>query len=206
MACHFSPYGLGLSNLPRQLPEGAVILVSDRIPPGGHDAGVVVSQLEELAQQFHPKAIVLDLERTGDDFCAELAAKCDSISGTETVVAAAYAEGLQCSVFLGAAQLWTPAEQWLRPWSGRRIWAECVLQRALVRITEDGAVYRELPWEPPRQEVLADGQQAVVYGVREQADAVEVMLWRGKEQLALWMEKLEKLGVEHFLGLYQQLK
>ena len=206
MACHFSPYGLGLSNLPKALPEGAVILLSDRIPPGGHDAEVVVAQLEELVRQFQPKAIVLDLETAGNGFCRELAVKCSGISGAEITVAAAYAKDLPCSVFVGAGALWTPAEKLLKPWQGRKLWVEAVLQRGLVTVTDQGAGYEELPWEPPEEELPVDEDLQVAYRIRQTKDAVEVMLWRGKEQLPKWMEKLEQLGAEGFLGLYQQLR
>ena len=32
MACHFSPYGLGLSNLPQRLPPHALLLLDDITP------------------------------------------------------------------------------------------------------------------------------------------------------------------------------
>ena len=37
MACHFSPYGTGLSNLPKNLPAGSLLMVDDITPPHGHD-------------------------------------------------------------------------------------------------------------------------------------------------------------------------
>ena len=33
MACHFSPYGLGLSNLPKELPSDSLLMVDDITPP-----------------------------------------------------------------------------------------------------------------------------------------------------------------------------
>ena len=37
MACHFSPYGLGLSNMPKDLPSNSLLIVDDYTPPSGHD-------------------------------------------------------------------------------------------------------------------------------------------------------------------------
>ena len=45
MACHFSPYGLGLSNLPRSLPPGSLLMVDDITPIGKHDPSIILDQL-----------------------------------------------------------------------------------------------------------------------------------------------------------------
>ena len=46
MACHFSPYSSGISNVPVQLPAGSVLILNDRIPPQGHDPELVARQLQ----------------------------------------------------------------------------------------------------------------------------------------------------------------
>ena len=48
MACHFSPYGTGLSNLPTSLPPGSMIILNDRTPICGHDPELIAAQLKEL--------------------------------------------------------------------------------------------------------------------------------------------------------------
>ena len=48
MACHFSPYGTGLSNLPEHLPEGALLILNDRTPVFGHDPQVICAQLHQI--------------------------------------------------------------------------------------------------------------------------------------------------------------
>lgn len=206
MACHFSPYGTGLSNLPKMLPADALIMVSDRISPAGHDAALMVSQLADLTAAFKPAAIVLDLEAPENDFCRELARQCCKLKNVEVAVASRYAQDLPCSVFLSAAQLWTKPEDWLQPWEGRTIWAESVLQRGLVTVTDEGAAYKELPWEEPEEGLAVDEELQVAYRIRETKDAVEVMLWRGRKELDTWMQMLKGLGISRFLGLYQQLR
>ena len=52
MACHFSPYGLGLSNLPKELPPGSLLIVDDITPPHGHDPVFIAEQLIGCVDQF----------------------------------------------------------------------------------------------------------------------------------------------------------
>lgn len=56
MACHFSPYGQGLSNLPRVLPADSLVIVNDRIPPWGHDPKLMAQQLQEVIDTLSPGA------------------------------------------------------------------------------------------------------------------------------------------------------
>ena len=63
MSCHFSPYGRGLSGVPRTLPPGSVLMLTDRTPIAGHDPALVAAQLEEAARRLDCAALVLDLQR-----------------------------------------------------------------------------------------------------------------------------------------------
>ena len=64
MACHYSCYGTGLSNLPPSLPEGSLIIVNDRTPPCGHDPALITEQLLQLWEAFKPIGILLDFQRS----------------------------------------------------------------------------------------------------------------------------------------------
>ena len=64
MACHFSPYGLGLSNLPKTLPPGSLLMMDDITPPQGHDPDLIAAQLEECVQKFQCSGVLLDFQRT----------------------------------------------------------------------------------------------------------------------------------------------
>jgi DNA-binding NarL/FixJ family response regulator len=50
MACHFSPFGLGLSNLPRALPVGSLLMVDDVTPPRRHDPVFIAEQISAVEQ------------------------------------------------------------------------------------------------------------------------------------------------------------
>jgi hypothetical protein len=59
MACHFSPYGTGLSNLPPNLPANAMVILNDRTPIHGHDSKEILCQLNNLT----PHCLLLDFQR-----------------------------------------------------------------------------------------------------------------------------------------------
>ena len=64
MACHFSSYGTGLSNIPDQFPAGGILMVNDRIPPACHSSQLIVQQLLQAVEKLSPRAIVLDFDNT----------------------------------------------------------------------------------------------------------------------------------------------
>ena len=43
MACHFSAYSLGITNIPASLPKGAMLILNDRFPCQGHSPGLTAS-------------------------------------------------------------------------------------------------------------------------------------------------------------------
>ena len=48
MACHFSPYGTGLGNLPTVLPPESLLILNDRTPIHGHDPQRIFDQLKDV--------------------------------------------------------------------------------------------------------------------------------------------------------------
>ena len=62
MACHYSPYGLGLSNIPKDLPQGSMLILNDRTPPCRHDPELIARQLGEIAERFQCGGVLLDFQ------------------------------------------------------------------------------------------------------------------------------------------------
>ena len=62
MSLHFSPYGKGLSNLPNGIPKRSILLLDDSQEVTSHDPRLIAQQLEELANQHSPVAILLDFQ------------------------------------------------------------------------------------------------------------------------------------------------
>ena len=205
MACHFSPYGTGLSNIPLSLPKGSVLMLNDRTPAMGHDPLRIAEELAAAAETLEVGAVVLDLQRPDCGLCREIAEECIKKLRLPVAVSELYAKGLACPVFLSAPELWDTPEQWLAPWEGREVWAEAALLQASVQVAEDGSRYEEMPWEETDGEFLWDAEVCAGYRVCGKGDKVEVTLRRNRKELELWMEKAEQIGVTRFLGLYQQL-
>ena len=105
MACHFSPYGSGLSNFPQNLPEGSMLILNDSTPTGGHDPQLIGKQLAEGSQQLGCSHILLDLQRPVDELTYRIADAIVSAVSCPVAVSEGYAPQLNCPVFLSAPPL-----------------------------------------------------------------------------------------------------
>ena len=67
MACHFSPYGTGLTNLPPTLPPGSLLILNDRIPICGHDPERIAGQLLQTAETTQCTGVLLDFQCASEE-------------------------------------------------------------------------------------------------------------------------------------------
>ena len=149
MACHFSPYGMGLSNCPASLPEGAMLIVNDRTPIHGHSPEVVCGQLLELVSQFHLEKILLDFQRPGEPETKSLVNILTRELPCTVAVSEAYAGDGNYPVFLPPPALHVSLKDYFAPWSGREIWLEAATACASYTVTENGCRIRpEFPIKP----------------------------------------------------------
>lgn len=206
MACHFSPYGTGLSNLPTTLPEGSMLIVNDRIPVCGHDPGRIVQQLNAAVSDFSCCAVLLDFQRSD---CAEnrqvAQAVLDGVS-CPVGVSHLYAKNMDCPVFLPPPELDVPLDQHLAPWDGREIWLEAALDIAQLTVTEKGCTSLPLPYSPPDGDFFKDDALCCSYRCDIRPDAAVFTLWRTPEDLENLLTKANTAGIHRTVGLYQQLK
>ena len=144
MACHFSPYGTALSNLPSALPKGSLLILNDRTPVFGHNPERIAQQLAETAEQFECSGILLDFQRPDEDRTGSIA---EAIAALPYPVAVTpqYAEKLDCAVFLPPPPMTTPLKTHLAPWQGRKIWLEAAMEKQCVRVDKTGS--KALPWD-----------------------------------------------------------
>lgn len=198
MACHFSPYATGLSNLPRALPVGSLLIVNDRTPIAGHDPAQIARVLDETVRRLDCSGILLDFQHDG----AQTVAAAVAALPCPVAVTPPYAAPLSCGVFLPPPALCTPLREHLAPWTGREIWLEAALQGATVRVTRDGS--RTLA-APPGACPHTDEVLHCRYGMDVRADHVDFSLQRDASQLDALLDEAVSLGVTHFVGLYQQL-
>ena len=202
MACHFSPYSTGLSNLPQALPKGSLLILNDRTPVFGHDPRRIAGQLEDAVAQLECAGILLDFQRPGEAQTRAIAAAAAALP-CPVAVTPAYAEGLSCAVFLPPPPLNKPLAAQLQPWQGREVWLEVATDRALFRVDKSGC--KQIADDDPLPCLHTDEKLHCRYGIAAQEDHIDFYLWRKKAQLQALMAEAEMLGIRRFVGLYQQL-
>lgn len=204
MACHFSPYGTGLTNIPASLPTGSLLILNDRTPVNGHDPIRVAGLLQQAVVDLNCSGILLDFQRPG---CEETAAIVEKIVTLPCPVCVShlYARDLDCPVFLPPVPLLKTVEEYLAPLGGREIWLELALDGCTVKVTENGCVTSPLPPGTMPECHHCDMQLFSHYGVIfDQKEAV-FTLKRTKNDLENLMKSAEKWGITQFIGLWQEL-
>lgn len=204
MACHFSPYAKGISNAPASLPQGAMLILNDRIPPQGHDPQLVAQQLAEAAAQVGAERLLLDFQRPGIQLLQEVAAAVAEKAACPVAVTPLYAEGLPCPVFL-LPKLHKPLAEQLQAWQGREVWLEAALECQQVTVTEKGSRFVEIPLQNEDFPHL-DEKLHCIYRTEVGTDFVRFTLQRNEAQLQALLEEAQMLGVVCAVGLFQQLQ
>lgn len=205
MACHFSPYGTGITNIPAQLPHDSILILNDRIPVCGHDPALVASQLCTAAAELGCSGILLDFQRPGSGEAAAVAAAVCDAAQIPVAVSDLYAESLNCPVFLPPAPLHVPLEEHLSPWLSREIWLDTAMDSETVTVTADGI--RILPIAAHTLQGTVHWEQALHchYSISLSDDAAVFTLQRTREDVDCLLEEAKSMGVARAIGLYQEL-
>ena len=138
MACHFSPYGVGLSNLPTHMPSGSMLILNDRTPVCGHDPDLIANQLAELAEKFECSRILLDFQRPEEAQTYDIAKAILQAAACPVGISHWYGAELDCAVCLPPLPLHMPLHSYIAPWLGRDIWLELAPESAQYIVTESG--------------------------------------------------------------------
>lgn len=199
MACHFSSYGTGLSNLPPKLPEGAMVILNDRIPIHGHNPDTILRQLMDL----RPDCLLLDFQRPGVQETLNLTQILVRELPCPVGVSHIYGKELTCPVFLPPVPPDMPLEDYLAPWLGREIWLEAALEGMTYTVTEQGST--AAPLLHPLQNGMEDAALRCHYQVEHHKNRVEFHLYRTPADLRFLLEDAKSHGVTTVVGLYQEL-
>lgn len=205
MACHFSCYGTGLSNLPQRLPQDAMVIVNDRTPVQGHDPALILEQLIHLAEMFTPSCFLLDLQRPGVEETAAIARLLTQKLPCPVGVTEYYAGELDCPVFLAPPPLHVTLQEYLSPWKGRDIWLEAAAEAEEITVTEKGSSFAPATMEALAEPVFEDTDLHCRYHTELARDSIIFRLQRGKRELSTLLDQAQALGVTQTVGLYQQL-
>lgn len=203
MACHFSPYGTGLSNLPSELPKDSLLILNDRTPVFGHSPQRIARQLAEITEQLGCSGMLLDFQRPGESQTQIIAAEITSLP-CPVAITPQYAEGLDCAVFLPPPPMTMSLERHLAPWKGREIWLEAALDHQCIRVDRSGS--HTVFWDGdgcPLPHV--DAALHCIYGMDVEKDHIDFFLRRDEAQLQALLKEGEKMGIRRYVGLFQQL-
>lgn len=206
MACHFSPYATGLSNIPRNLPAGSMVIVNDRTPVCGHDPELIAEQLRFMADNICCSGILLDFQRPNVPESAVIAQAILDKMSCPVGITECYAQTLDCPVFLAPIPHHLPPEEYLSPWQGREIWLETALDGTQITVTETGSSYTPLPFPEPAKLSHQDDELHCHYDIAVENDLIRFHLYRKPDDLLPLLTAAEKFGVTRAVGLYQEWK
>ena len=205
MACHFSLYTTGLSNVPDALPPGAMLILNDQIPICGHDQNRIIDQLQEVMERHACASLLLDFQRPGNKEIAQLCSLLSTEMQYPLGISHHYADGLNCAVFLPPPPLDMPLGEYVKPWQGRKVWLEAALEAAEFTITADGCKAASLPYEFSQDNTFAEEILHCRYRCEVDSDKIHFHLYRTIDQLEALLDEATTLGIEKSIGLYQQL-
>lgn len=205
MACHFSPYSTGLSNLPKDLPPGSMVILDDITPIHGHDSETIAAQLRLRLEEIECSGVLLDFQRPGYEESDLLAERLSEALPCPVGVSALYGRGLNCPVFLPPVPPDVSLADYLAPWNGREIWLELALDGEIITLTPAGATTAPLPPAAQLSGGHRDEKLHCHYQIHTDADSARFTLFRTPEDLNALLTKGEALGVTRAVGLYQEL-
>ncbi len=204
MACHFSAYGTGLSNLPGSLPEHSLLILNDRTPIQGHDPIQIQAQLQELIENTTPDGLLIDFQRPVTEKALAVAKALSALSCPVTVTEE-YAPHVNCGVFLSPVPLHIPLADYLAPWKGRDIWLEIALSRQRMTLTEKGCETEPCTHFDIQAPVFTDDTLHCKYLITVTQDQAQFALFRQKEEILMLLQQAQSYGVSRAVGLYQEL-
>lgn len=205
MACHFSPYGKGLCNLPGELPPGSVLILNDRISWNGHDADLIARQLSESANRHKASAVLLDFENPNVTGIDPLICKLKEAIPCPLVVSKIYAPEEDIAVFLPPCPIHVPLQKYLLPWEGRPIWLEAAVQTEVITVTENGSKSCILGTYDMGKCPHEDHALHCRYRIETEGATARFILRRDRSHIDALQEEASALGVTAIVGLHQEL-
>ncbi len=201
MACHFSQSSPGISNVPRKLPPGSLLLLDDQIPPAEHDAAQVITELTQAAKALNCSGVYLDFQREGYPLLAEIAAQAESFP-CPVAVSQLYSGKNRLPVVLAPAPPDMPLKSCITPWKGREIWLEVAMNSKKLILTPKGC--EESPWEEIPEQGFREERLCCHYSIQAREHEAIFYLWRTYEDTQSLIAQAQALGVTHTLGLWQE--
>lgn len=203
MSCHFSASASGISNIPEELPKGAMLILDDSTPFNGHDPSVVTQKLLQVVEQLGIQRVLLDFQRP--DVPISLVEMLVAALPCSVGVSSPYAQAVNCPVFLPPLPLHLTLEEYLTPYTNREIWLDLAPGCGELHILPQGNRYLPMAANAFAPGAFRDDTLRCRYATSVTEDGVVFSLCRSQEELPLLLEDAEKAGVTLAVGLYQEL-
>ena len=205
LACHFSPYSQGLSNMPPPLQPDSVLILDDSNPFTVHQGTLIVEQLLEYQKTCPIKALVLDFQYQNDRNLRILADLLRAKLPYPVIAPPEYA-GADSPVLLPPCPLQLPLAEHIAPYQNRQIWLEIALNGLNVTVTSSGCIQE--PFEYGRDGAYPhwDPRLLCHYKISKTPESITFQMQRTRSGLTRLMTEAEDLGVCHAIGLWQELK
>ena len=204
MACHFSAWGKGLSNLPEVLPRGSLLLLDDSMPLQGHDPALIAQQLQQVISQFQPAALLMDFQRPATEEALTFLDRCIPQLPCPVAVPAPYAVGRDCPVFLAPPPFDRSIEDYLAPWLERGIYLELALGGVCITVDDIGSHTAPLLAGYIPELPLQDTMLHCHYDVEIIEEKAVFTLCRTREDAAALLREAKDLGIRAAVGLHQE--
>lgn len=207
MACHFSPYSTGLSNLPLSLPEGSVLIVNDITPIHKHEPEMIKQQLCRCILDHKCSAALLDFQRPATDALYTLMQHLQNALPCPAAVSSTIAKDFtDCPVFLPPCPLHSPLAEYIGQWDGREIWLEAALEAETITLTNMGASYSSANLPDEKERSFEDTILHCHYSMEPGENQINFTLWRTWKDMQALLEEADGLGITKSIGLYQELR
>lgn len=204
MACHFAAYGIGISNIPKALPTGSILMLNDRTPVCGHVPKLVAETLCQAADRLQCDCILLDLQRQEEALLPIIGAVLDR-AGCPVGVSALYAQEFDCPVLVPPVPPYVPLEQALAPWKGREVWLELSTEGTRISVTHEGSRYAPLTFYEPPENAHYDEALCCHYEIAVEEKEVRFHLGRTEADLITLLEQAKNFNITRSLRLWQEV-
>ena len=204
LACHFSPSGPGISNIPQNLPPHSVLILDDSTPFSGHNADVIIGQMQQIVSALQSDAVLLDFQRPANPPMQNLAFGLSQKLPCPVAVPWNYGE-LDCPVFLPPCPPNQLLKDYIFPYRKREIWLEIALDGMEMAVTSTGCIQKSHD-QKPKALPHKDASLHCHYGIDITENAVKFTLQRTWEDLHALTEEAGHLGITNAIGLWQELK
>ena len=199
LACHFSPYGKGITNFAQNLPDGGMLILDDSTPINGHDPQQIIEQIAALSID----SVLLDFQRSPTEESLNMAKELSTLP-CPVGIAESHAQNLSCPIFLSAPPLHIPLRTYITPYQGREIWLEVALGQECVTIDENGQ--KAAAWFASDLPIFSSPTLACRYQIVLEDQQVSFLFHRTKEDLPTLLTLAQSLGITRAIGLYQELQ